>query len=519
LASLITRKLKQVYAFALLKQPGLFLLIVSVIIGALTFREYGMAWDERQQRVIGLFNWNYLFNADTYLLTFSDNHHGAAFELFLISLEKIFHPEDLRGIFLMRHLVTHLLFLLSGFFCYKLIFLLYEDKMLACIGFLLFILHPQIYAHSFFNSKDLPFLSLFMICLYLNAKNLQNKTMLNSILLGACLALLINIRLMGVLLVCCVLLQLAIDAIREKKIRPGLKAAGFVTVSLLLVCYATWPYLWADPLKHFLAAFKSMSHYTWQNTNLFNGKLVDADKLGWEYIPVWFSVTSPLPYLLAGVFGIACCIYLFIKKPFPGFRTLDGICNLGFLLCFFLPVLAIIVLKSVLYDGWRHLFFIYPSFVMLGVLGLHTLLNRYKKIVPAAALIVFLYIGTVMIFNFPFQHVYFNSFVTWHSDPEYLRKQYDLDYWGTSFKQSFEYILKKDPSPSVTVFVEEEPGIANAEFLLPSQRARIRLVPKEEAMYYITNYRWHPQDYPFEEKKVHSIKVLGSTINAVYKLK
>ena len=45
-----------------------------------------------------------------------------------------------------------------------------------------------------------------------------------------------------------------------------------------------------------------------------------------------------------------------------------------------------------------------------------------------------------MIRNHPFQNVYFNNFLS--HDEQYLRKNFEMDYWGTSYKQALEYVLK-----------------------------------------------------------------------------
>ena len=40
----------------------------------------------------------------------------------------------------------------------------------------------------------------------------------------------------------------------------------------------------------------------------------------------------------------------------------------------------------------------------------------------------------------------------------------------------------------------------------------------EEAKYFLSNYRWHPEDYPYE-KEYFSIKIGDAKIVVVYKLK
>lgn len=504
----------------LLKYSGSLLFFGACLIGVFTFGEYGVAWDEGMQRDIGLVNWNCIFNNDPSIFTFPDRDHGASFEIPLIFFEKVFGLTDLHDIYQMRHLVSHLFFLTGGLFCFLLIDLLYKNKILSIAGFLLFILHPHIYAHSFFNTKDVPFLSLFTICFYLMVRLFKNKTVLNSLLLGFCLGLLINMRLMGILLAVTVIFFLLLNAFQEKSWRLHLKVLGVISISFLVAVYVTWPYLWRDPFASLASSFKNMSHFGWQSTNLFMGKQVPATEIGWEYIPVWFGITTPILYLLLALIGIGAVIYFFVFRPLRSIKDLVKKSNFIFLICFFAPVAAVIFLRAVVYDGWRHLFFIYPSFVLLLIYGLHLLIHRYKMLVLSALLIAFFFVGGFMIMNAPFQHLYFNSLVTWHQEPDYIRKHYDLDYWGTSYKQSLEYILANDTSSAITVCVVNDPGLYNYEALPSYQRKRLHInFDPEKADYFVTNYRWHPEDYPFEEKKIWSLKVLNNTVNSVFKLK
>ena len=124
-----------------------------------------------------------------------------------------------------------------------------------------------------------------------------------------------------------------------------------------------------------------------------------------------------------------------------------------------------------------------------------------------------------MFANIPFQHVYFNEFVD-KNTPEYLRKRFELDYWGTSYKQSLEYILEEDNSLSIDIAVANLPGKINRFILPPEKQKRINIVDIKDAKYFITNYRWHPQDYTeIGKKKWYSIKVNNNTINAIYKIR
>src|ERR1019366_5867486 len=104
--------------FATSYLPGVILLVFSLVIALFTYRDYGISWDEPIQRHMGMVSYDYVAGGDTSLLIFTYRSHGVAFELPLIFIEKLLHITDSRSIFLMRHLVTHLFFLISVFFGY-----------------------------------------------------------------------------------------------------------------------------------------------------------------------------------------------------------------------------------------------------------------------------------------------------------------------------------------------------------------------------------------------------------------
>ncbi|MGB1040748.1 MAG: glycosyltransferase family 39 protein [Flavobacteriales bacterium] len=501
---------------------GPILFFIAFLIALLSFDEYGLGWDEPQQRGTGKVCYDYVFSEDSNLLRWSDRDYGVAFELPLIILEKTFNLTDSRTIYLMRHLVTHLFFLLGCYFLFRLIDYLYNNKLLSTVGFLLLVLHPRLYSHSFFNTKDIPFMTMFIISIYYSVKALDKKNVLSFIKSGICIGLLINLRIMGIILPVFLILLLLVEVLKKQNKRLQLKLALTLLVSSCLVLYISWPYLWADPINRFIISFENMSKFRWKDTLLFNGEMIKATEIDWTYIPTWFSITTPIIFLLLGVFGSLILIFQFFKSPLTIFNNSIKSHNLLFLALCISPLIAVSVLHSVLYDGWRQLYFIYPFFVLLIIYGLSFLAKRNKKshlVVLCFLCFSFVSTSTFMVRNFPLQNVYFNNFFSF-VPPEYIRKNFELDYWGVSYKQSLEYILKVDTNASVNINVANSAGFLNISILKPADRNRINIVPIEEATYFITNYRWHPQDYiEYETFKFHSFVVKNNTISQIFKLK
>lgn len=494
------------------------------IIAVFTANSYGFAWDEYEQRNIGVICFNYIFNNDQYYLVYPARDHGAVFEMFLYIIEKTFGLTNNREIYYCRHLVSNLIFLVSAFYFYKLIFLIYQNKKLAILGFLMLVLHPTIYGHSFFNSKDVPFLSMFIICFYQFAVAFRDKKHIQFIWLALFTSFLINIRIMGILLLSFVIFFIVLDFIiyrKEKKtIKKILLQAALYLFFTIIFTIATWPLLWHDLIQNFKYTFNNLSQYPWGGSNLFKGEYIDATKVGWDYIPTWFCINTPIIFLIIGFSGIALFI-IHLTKTLKKFdlKNIDKN-NLLFLFSFVTPVLSIIVLKSVLYDTWRHLFYIYPSFILLGIYFLNYWMNsKFKKVAFTLTSLSIISVSVYIISNFPFHHVYFNQFISHEND--FIRKNYEMDYWGVSYNKALEALLEMDSSDVIKISSDNPVIIVNADMLTDEQHKRILFVDSiHKSDYLVVTFRWHPRDYDtLGVKEVKSYSVMNSKIYGIYKVK
>lgn len=506
------------------KYPEYLLLLFFSIIAAFTANSYGFAWDEYEQRNIGVICFNYIFNDDLYYLQYPARDHGAVFEMFLYIIEKTFSLTNNRDIYYCRHLVSNLVFILSAFYFYKLIYLIYKNKVLATLGFLMLVLHPTIYGHSFFNSKDVPFLSMFVICFYQFAVAFRDKKHLQFVWLALFTSFLINIRIMGILFLSFVIFFLVLDFVIYRKDKQAIKKQLIQTIVYLFFTtaftIATWPLLWHDLIQNFMYTFNNLSQYPWGGSNLFKGQFIDATKVEWDYIPTWFCINTPIVFLLIGFSGIILFMIRLAKnlKNFD-LKKIDKN-NLLFLFSFTAPLLSIIVLKSVLYDTWRHLFYIYPAFILLGIYFLnYCMTSKFKKAVLTISGISILSISVYIISNFPFHHVYFNQFISHEND--FIRKNYEMDYWGVSYNKALEALLELDSSAVIKISSDNPVIIANSEMLSDDKQKRIHFVDSiHKSDYFVVTYRWHPKDYDtLGVKEAKSFSIMNSKLYGIYKVK
>ena len=500
---------------------ALLICALFLLAGLVAVDDYGVASDENTQRRLALVTWDYIRGDNTDLLTHWDRFYGVAFELPLLLVERALGLTDSRDIHLLRHILTHIFFIVGGFFGYRLAYRLSGNRLIAIFALLLYLLHPRLYAHSFFNSKDIPFFSMFIIALYLLERAFRRDTVGAFILGGIAVGLLINLRIMGIMLVPAVLAMRALDlyfasgGIERRRIL--LTGGGFI-LAVGVTLYVAWPYLWGDPGGRLIEILLRFSHYPNEAAQLFRGRWID-NEVPPDYVPVWFAITTPPAALLLGLVGMAALAWSSIARPRSIFGNGGNRFGLLLLACFALPAIAIILLDSNLYNGWRQLYFIYAPGGLLAALGLGWLLRAlpagyWRAGVVGLAGAGLGLTGLQMMQLHPYQQVYFNFLVD-RETPGYLGTQYDLDYWGLSPYEGLQYLLTAYPEQPIKV----DYVVGDREILPAADRERIWVVAAEDAEFHIGFQRRLTLDgsslRPLPESALYTRRIYNSIVMVV----
>ncbi len=215
-------------------------LAVLAAAGMVVLDDYGVGVDEQIQRHIGHATVDYMLgDAETLLPSYAPFHrfYGVVFEVPLVLVERLLDLTDSRAIHLSRHLLTHLFFLVGGYCCARLVSHLFHSRWLALVALLLFVLQPRLYAHSFVNTKDIPFLVLFLGALFLIHRAWRRESLGAFALCGVGVGVATNLRIMGVLLFAVVVVLRAGDlvgaAARAARRHVLSTGAVFVVASVL----------------------------------------------------------------------------------------------------------------------------------------------------------------------------------------------------------------------------------------------------------------------------------------------
>ena len=529
--------------------------------GVAVVGDYGLGVDARAQHQIAIANAGYITTGNTdgtYGLYRKDyRYYGVAFEMPLLLLERALGLKDSRHIHLARHLLTHLFFIAGGFVCGMLAYRMLGSRWVALLAMLMFMLHPRLYAHSFFNSKDIPFAAMLVVTLYLTHRAFRKDSIGAFLLCGIGVGLAINLRPFGMMLPPMILAMRAIDmwqAGREERKRI-LASAGVFIGAALATAYISHPYYWENPLR-FVEGVRFLSKHPTLAENLFMGEVYSSYDVPWNYIPGWFAITAPPITLPLGALGAAAVCWQAIKRPLAAMRDRETRFRVLLLGCVVLPVVAIIALQANIYDGWRQMYFLWTPFCLLATVGLHRLASAGAgsgkwniaarlpgwvrgsgRLHMARRTLAYGVVGvgaittlTAMAALHPHQQVYFNPLVDTKT-PGALAERYDMDYWQVAQRQSLEYLLTRYPDASPRVWMEN----TNRLILSQNDRERISIVSPHVADFYLWLPRWrypllptnpqeagsylHPLIDPWnmrDKPLIHSVRAYDNPIALIY---
>ena len=281
-----------------------------------------------------------------------------------------------RYIYLTRHLLSHLFFIAGGFACGMLAYRMLGSRWVALFAMLMFLLHPRLYAHSFFNSKDIPFAAMLLIALYLSHRAFRKDAIGAFLLCGVGVGLAIDLRPFGLMLLPMILGMRGVDMWQAGKgeRKRVIASAGIFAGAALAVVYVIHPYYWENPLR-FVEGVRVLSQHPTIVENLFMGEIYRADAVPWQFIPVWFAITAPPVALALGALGAAAVCWQAITRPLAALRDREIRFRVLLLGCVVLPVAVVIALESNIYHGWRHMYFLWGPFCLLAAVGLHRIAN------------------------------------------------------------------------------------------------------------------------------------------------
>jgi hypothetical protein len=433
--------------------------LVSVgIFALLTFRDYGLSWDDYAHSEYGDLLLRFYSSGlrDQRALSWVNlYYYGGGFDLLAAAAAKVspltlFETRRLigaavgiAGLFVTWRTGRRIAGPLAGFVALALLS--------AC---------PLYYGHMFMNPKDAPFAVAMAILLFALVRALEEYPRLciaTSTLVGTGFGLAFGSRIMGAFggleLLSALAFIGAADARADGIAAAGSRLSRFI-VSLLpamllayLIMVLVWPWAAVDPRNPFRALeyFSRFFEKPW--SELFAGVVIPVTAMPRSYVPTLFALKLPELFLALGLSGAAGALVTTGRRDIPlRSRAIFLLVTLAALL----PLAVAIALRPAMYNGIRHFVFVLPPLAILGGLAAARLVDAMRGIsfVSIAAGIVF---GIVFVLGLalpviemgrlhPYEYTYFN----WLSGGvRQARTRYMLDYWGLSLKQASEALLAR----------------------------------------------------------------------------
>ena len=440
----------------------IFLLIL--IVGLSSVKDYGVSGDESDQRHSGFVELNYVGKkilpnltdklthgkeyVDLHDKNYNEKYAGHLLNSVFGIIEIILKIDDRHEAFLLRHYLYFLIFFSSLIAFYNLCNLRFRNWKISLLSVFILLLSPRIFANSFYDPKDIPFLSLLIFSVYFGLRFFKNLNLKNAILFAIFNALVISgIRVYGLisplLIYSSIIFYLTIkDELKFKSIILIINSIIFtIFFSILLK-----PYLWESPITNFYESIKYIGNFGnfWNVPNLFFGEIIYAKATPWFYNLVWIAITTPFFYTALFLVGIIIYFKNFLLSFKKNFYTQEFYFDSIFITLFFVPFIGSSILSESSFNGWRHLYFIYPYFVIFSILAYDKLTNlishkKYTNLIHLSTLLILCYYAFWMLKNHPHQYAYFNIF-----GGKEISKNFDIDYHAQSYKENLNYILAND---------------------------------------------------------------------------
>ncbi len=430
------------------------LMAAALLLVCLTFRDYGITWDEMVQRNYGHLILNYytsLFadqSANTYINLYN---YGGFFDFIAAIASKLLPFDE----FEIRHLLNALIGLLGVAGTWKLGRVVAGPR----AGFLaaaLLLTIPSWYGHMFNNPKDIPFATFLawgLADLAEIIRDLPSVRRRRVITFGIWTGLSCAIR-VGAAVLFFYLMLVAVAALivrRGAGVGVGtVAAASWETLRRLaipsgLIAYAVmlpfWPYAQLSPILNPLRALLWFADVPDPIPVQFAGRLLDSTTVPPDYLPLMLGVK--LPELTLALFLLATGAGAWRILRGRGLAAPAQVALLALAVGF--PLGLIAAYRSNMFDGIRHVLFVLPPIVCAAALALEgvidAVVSRGWGLRGAAAVVFAGYAGlniNLLAHLHPYESVYYNSLA---GGLPGAAKNFDLDYWANSFRDDSLWLI------------------------------------------------------------------------------
>ena len=528
------------------------LFFLLFIIGTLTFRDYGIGIDDKFHRLNGFYWLDYLLSFSDFndlkslvkikLSQISDislpstieyNKYSIIFDVPAAILELALKLDNPKEFYEVRHYLNFIFYFVGCIYFYRLLSLRF-NRLISFFGCVLFILSPRIYGESFYNMKDIVFLTFLIMGYFYSFRCFLTYDIKNLVFLSFISAICIQTRIIGLALPLSFIFFYLLSILSKKSDLKYFGKIFLYTIATFLFLIAIWPYLWSSPLKNFLAVINNWSpsiHI------FFNGNYIPNDFLPFSYIPLWILISTPVLHIFLFTIGF----FLIFKRLYQRLVSIDQN-NLSYdlwkgvkekfdvfiSLNFLILMTLVIFLNIKLLNAWKHLYFINVYLIYIGSFGLNNIYIFFKKkdkvVLFINILILSLTLITFKMYKYhPYQGLYFNSLVS-----DNYKNKFEVDFTALSARHFFERIFesKKNDEKIFIGTASWTPLIRTLDIFKKSEREKIILVGQDfqrADLIFSNNISEVDKtlndkyDIPKNFSKFYQLKIDGAILYTIYK--
>ena len=473
------------------------LFILMTAFGLLVTPDYGMPWDERTEiQILGTNVREYaglILGADqkpaqsSTGIVFPDvsenvdiDHGQSVYYLFAPALFANYGEGGARTLMLLWHGYTFLVFMTGVVAIYLIASYLAKDWRYGLVASLFLYLSPRFFAESHYNNKDIMAMVMVLYCLLFAIRLIEKRTVGSALLLALFGALATNMRITGLAFfgLCGVLYLVTLFVRREWRVKTIL--LGMIALLGFVAFYAALtPGLWNDPVKFIQYVYSRSSNFSdWPGYVFYMGHA--QRPVPWHYIPVMIAITTPLLILALMIVGNISALALPFRTKAKQFFAGEQKYYVMMLVFVWAFLGFAMITRPILYDSWRHFYFLYGILLLLAVYGLKKLMDllkgKWKFVAVGAVCAQILAMLVMVILSHPFQFVYYNALAG--SNPG---AKYDLDYWNVSQAKTLMRLIDTvDSEEQISVTAADwytGDGLEKAYNILPeAYQSRVRLI-------------------------------------------
>jgi 4-amino-4-deoxy-L-arabinose transferase-like glycosyltransferase len=429
-------------------------LVLLTIVAALTFRDYGLGWDDYTHSQYGELLLSFYTSGfkDQRAFSFVNlYYYGGGFDVAALLLSKLMPF----GLFETRRLLGAIVGLIGLVLTWRLARRI-GGPFAGLIALTLLATCPLYVGHVFINAKDAPFavaMVVFLLGLVRAFEEYPRPSPATILILGLGFGLSIGSRIMSgfgvltALAAAALLFAIEARAIGAGEAAKRLGRFWFTLIPAAILAYVVmglvWPWAVIDPTNPIkaIAYFGHFFEKPWQE--LFEGVPIEPPDMPRRYVLVLLGLKLPEILLLLGIGGVAGLLVGALRPGDARRRAVWACVALAALL----PIAVTVITRPAMYNGVRHFVFVLPPLAIAGGLASAWIERRALQLGKTAAALcaaIFLIgIGSPIIEMMrlhPYEYVHFNRIA---GGIKGAQGRFMLDYWGLAFKQAAWAMLAK----------------------------------------------------------------------------